>query len=145
LSLAVHVAESHPDQPQGETAAEREAREREEARLAAVAAEIARQEAEAAQRKAEARARRQAVEGPPAGGATAEHVRGTAPMPPRQSSAVPVRPADAVDQLDPRAPESGEPRPSSEPRASTGAAARRVEGPMALAFRLAREKKQRSG
>ena len=65
--MAVHLAESHPDQPLGETAAEREAREQEEARLAAVAAEIARREAEAAQRKAEARARREAVEGPQAG------------------------------------------------------------------------------
>ena len=69
LNLAVHLAEAHPDQPQQETEAEREAREQEAARQAAVAAEIARREAEAAQRKAEARARRQAVEGPQAGGA----------------------------------------------------------------------------
>jgi predicted RNA-binding protein with RPS1 domain len=104
LNLAVHVAESHPDQPQHETAAEREAREQEEARQAAVAAEIARREAEAAQRKAEARARRQAVEGPQSGGAWPERPRGTPPLPPLQSPAAPGRPADAADQVDVPAP-----------------------------------------
>ncbi len=104
LNLAVHLAESHPDQPQGETAAEREAREQEEARLAAVAAEIARREAEAAQRKAEARARRQAVEGPQSGGPRPERPRGTPAMPPRQPPAVPERPAEAAPRADLPAP-----------------------------------------
>jgi len=100
LNLAVHLAETHPDQPQGETAAEREAREQEEARQAAVAAEIARHEAEAAQRKAEARARREAVEGPQSGGPRPERPRGTPPTPPRQPPAMPERPAEAADRAD---------------------------------------------
>ena len=145
LNLAVHLADTHPDQPQGETAAEREAREQEEARQAAVAAEIARREAETAQRKAEARARRQAVEGPQSGGPKPERSRGTPPMPPRQPPAVPERPADAVDRADLPARGASDPRTPSEARRMTGAAARPAEGPMALAFRLAREKKQRIG
>jgi hypothetical protein len=106
LNLAAHLADTHPDQPQGETVAEREAREQEEARQAAVAAEIARREAEAAQRKAEARARRQAVEGPQSGGPRPERPRGTPPMPPRQPPAVPHHPADAADRADRPAPAS---------------------------------------
>jgi predicted RNA-binding protein with RPS1 domain len=94
LNLTAHLAEAHPDQPQGETAAEREAREQEEARLAAVAAEIAQREAEAARQKAEARARRQAVEGRPSGGAWPERQQGTPPMPP----VVPAPPVDTADQ-----------------------------------------------
>ena len=92
LNLAVHLVEAHPDQPQSETTAEREAREQEEARQAAVAAEIARREAEAAQRKAEARARRLAVEGPQSGGVTLEPSRTTPPMPP----ALPACPPEAA-------------------------------------------------
>jgi len=65
LNLPSHVAESHPEHLPEETEVERKAREEEEARQAAIAAEIARREAEAAQRKAEARARRQAIEGLP--------------------------------------------------------------------------------
>jgi len=44
LNLAVHLAETHPDQPQGETDAERKPGAR-RGRQAAVAAEIARREA----------------------------------------------------------------------------------------------------
>jgi hypothetical protein len=145
LNLAVHLAESHPDQPQGETAAEREAREQEEARQAAVAAEIARREAEAAQRKAEARARRQAVEGPQFGGPRPELPRGTPLVQPRQPQAVPERPAGAADRTDPRAERAGDTPTPSGPRGENRAAARPAEGPMALAFRLARERKQRTG
>ena len=104
LNLAVHLAEAHPDQPQSETAAEREARQQEEARQAAVAAEIARREAEAAQRKAEARARRQEVEGPQSGGVWPERPRGTPPMPPLRPQGSLGRPADAVAQVDPTGP-----------------------------------------
>lgn len=104
LNLAVHLAEAHPDQPQHETAAEREAREQEEARQAAVAAEMARREAEATQRKAEARARRQAVEGPQSGGVWPDRPRGTPPMPPPRPQGALERPADAVAQADPTAP-----------------------------------------
>ena len=104
LNLAVHLAEAHPDQPQCETAAEREAREQEEARQAAVAAEMARREAEATQRKAEARARRQAVEGPQSGGVWPERPRGTPPMPPLRPQGALGRPADAVAPADPTAP-----------------------------------------
>ena len=100
LNLSVHLAEAHPDQPQCETAAQREAREQEEARLAAVAAEIARREAEAAQRKAEARARRQAVEGPQPGGAWPDRPRGTPPMPPLRQPVVPRHPPDTATQAD---------------------------------------------
>jgi hypothetical protein len=143
LNLAVHLAEDHPDQPQGETAAEREAREQEEARQAAIAAEIARREAEAAQRKAEARARRQAIEGPRSGGPRPERPWPTPPMPPREPQAAPERPANAADRADPRAQRADDSRTPAEPRDTTRAAARPAEGPMALAFRLAREKKQR--
>ncbi len=104
LNLAVHLTEAHPDQPQHETAAEREAREQEEARQAAVAAEIARREAEAAQRKAEARARRQAVEGPQAAVALPERPRGTPPMPPPRQQGLLRRPPDATASADATAP-----------------------------------------
>ncbi len=144
LNLAVHLAEDHPDQPQGETDAEREAREQEEARQAAIAAEIARREAEAAQRKAEARARREAIEGPQSGGPRPERLRETAPMPPRKPDAAPEQPADAVDRAEPPAPRADESPTPSEPRGTTRRAPRPAEGPMALAFRLAREKKQRA-
>jgi len=143
LNLAVHLAEDHPDQPQGETDAEREAREQEEARQAAIAAEIARREAEAAQRKAEARARREAIEGPQAGGPRPDPPHATPPMPPRKPQAAPERPADAADRADVRAPRAGDSRAPSEPRATTKAVPRPAEGPLALAFRLAREKKER--
>ncbi len=143
LNLAVHLAEDHPDQPQGETPAEREAREREEARQAAVAAEIARREAEAAQRKAEARARRQAIEGPPSGGQTPERPHGTAPTPPRKPDAAPEHPADTADRAEPHVRRTDDSRTPSEPPGTTRPVARPAEGPMALAFRLAREKKQR--
>jgi hypothetical protein len=66
-------------------------------------------------------------------------------MPPRQSPAVPERPADATDRADLPAGRARDPRTPSEARGTTGAAARLAEGPMALAFRLAREKKQRTG
>ncbi len=86
LNLAVHMMEAHPEQPPPEAAAEREAREREEARQAAVAAELARREAEAAQRKAEARARRQAVEGLQSDVAWHERARGILPENPPRST-----------------------------------------------------------
>jgi predicted RNA-binding protein with RPS1 domain len=104
LHLAVHLTEAHPEKPQRETAAEREAREQEEARQAVVAAEIARREAEAAQRKAEARARRQEVEGPQSAVAWPGHARGTLQMKPLRQHSVPGRPADAAAQADPTAP-----------------------------------------
>lgn len=104
LHLAVHLADAHPDQPQHETAAEREAREQEEARQAAVAAEIARREAEAAQRKAEARARRQEVEGPQSTGAWPGRAGGSPPMPPLRPQGVLGRPADAAAPAAPTAP-----------------------------------------
>jgi predicted RNA-binding protein with RPS1 domain len=104
LNLAVHLTEAHPETPQCETAAEREAREQEEARQAAVAAELARREAEAAQRKAEARARRQAVEGPQPTVAWPERGGSTPPMKPPRPHDVPARPADAAPQTDPAAP-----------------------------------------
>jgi hypothetical protein len=93
LHLALHITESHPDQPVEE--AEREAREQEEARQARVAAEIARQEAEAAQRKAEARARRQALEGLPSTPAPPEPVEGFVPRSPLRAPSVPDGPPDA--------------------------------------------------
>jgi predicted RNA-binding protein with RPS1 domain len=91
----VHLAETHPDQPQGETAAEREAREREEARQAAVAAEIARSEAEAARRKAEARARREAVEGPQGVVAWPQRAKGISNAKPAAEHSERERPAAA--------------------------------------------------
>ena len=144
LNLAVHLAEDHPDQPQVETDAEREAREREEARQAAIAAEIARREAEAAQRKAEARARRQAIEGLPSAGPRPEHPHVTPPTPPRQPQAASEHPRDSAEPTEPRGPQTGQPLAPVEPRAAKPAP-RTAEGPMALAFRLAREKKQRDG
>jgi predicted RNA-binding protein with RPS1 domain len=149
LNLAVHLAEAHPDQPQCETAAEREAREQEEARQAAVAAEIARREAEAAQRKAEARARRQAVEGPQSGGAWPERPRGTPPMPPPQPPAVPGRPADPAEQAEPIAP-AGAPdggSPGRGRRPATGADEERrpeAESPRARPAAEAWERLQRA-
>lgn len=104
LHLALHVAEAHPEQPQGETAAEREAREEEEARLALVAAEIARREAEAAQRKAEARARREALEGPQAPAARSGHARGTLRKNPLRQQSELGRPADVAPSADPAVP-----------------------------------------
>jgi predicted RNA-binding protein with RPS1 domain len=104
LNLAVHLAETHPDQPQGETEAEREAREQEEARQAAVAAEIARREAEAAQRKAEARARRQAVEGSQAAVAWPQGGKGIAKTNAPAERSVPVGSVDAAAQPDPTPP-----------------------------------------
>jgi len=126
LLLAVHLTEAHPEQPQPDTAADRAARAQEAARQAGVAAELARQEAEAAQRKAAARARRQAIEGPQ--GAGAEHRRAT----PTDEAWEPLRRA-------------GDPRRPSTERGTTGPGTRPAEGPMALAFRLAREKKNRAG
>lgn len=145
LNLPAHLVDSHPDQPQGETAAEREAREQEETRQAAVAAEIAQREAEAAQRKAEARARRQAVEGPQSGGPGSEPPQMTPATPPRQPQAAPEPPVEAAKHADLSTPRVAEPQAPSGSRGTTGAAARPPEGPMALAFRLAREKKQRTG
>jgi predicted RNA-binding protein with RPS1 domain len=81
LNLPSHVAESHPEHLPEETEVERKAREEEEARQAAIAAEIARREAEAAQRKAEARARRQAVEGLPSLGTEPSILRSPTPSP----------------------------------------------------------------
>ncbi len=101
LDLGAHLAEAHPDQPQHETDAEREVREREEARQAAVAAEIARREAEAARRKEEARARRQAIEGSLAVGAWPQRGMGIPKMKPAAEHRVPVHPADAVAQTNP--------------------------------------------
>jgi hypothetical protein len=187
LILAVHLAEAHPEQSQHETAAEREAREQEEARQAAVAAEIARREAEAAQRKAEARARRQAVEGPQSVGAGPGRAQGAPQLQPRRPQGPPGRPADAAAPAEPTAPagvpdggatvhgrepaagrdnervaetesrgaspadkagehvrRAGDPRPPSAERGVTGARARPAEGPMALAFRLAQEKKKQA-
>jgi hypothetical protein len=103
LNLAVHLAEDHPDQPQQETEAERAAREQEAARQAAVAAEIARREAEAAQRKAEARARRQAVEGPQAGGAWPGRTVGASSPPTRRPPGGLERPADSTPTAPPTA------------------------------------------
>jgi len=107
LNLAVHLAEAHPDQPQQETDAEREAREQEAARQAAVAAEIARREAEAAQRKAEARARRQAVEGPQAGGAWSGRTVGASPPPTRRPPSGMDRPAEAAPAPSAKVPDGG--------------------------------------
>ena len=145
LNLAVHLAEDHPDRPQVETDAEREAREQEEARQAAIAAEIARREAEAAQRKAEARARRQAIEGLPSAGPRSEHPRETPLMPPRQPQPTAEPPADTADRADPPAARAAHSQPPAEPRRATKPAPRQAEGPLAMAFRLAREKKQRDG
>ena len=142
LNLAVHLAEDHPDQPQGETATDREAREREEARQAAIAAEIARREAEAARRKAEARARREAVEGPQSGGPRPEPPQATPPMPPRKPQAAPERPRVSADHAELPGPQAGQPQPPAEQR-TPKPAPRPTEGPMAQAFRLAREKKER--
>ena len=103
LHLAVHLTEAHPDKPQGETAAEREAREQEEARQAAVTAELARREAEAVQRKAEARARRLAVEGPQFAGPWPGRAGGPPQVTPPRQPDVQVRPADAAAQADPAA------------------------------------------
>jgi hypothetical protein len=144
LNLAVHLAEDHPDQPQVETDAEREAREQEEARQAAIAAEIARREADAAQRKAEARARRQAIEGLPSVGPKPEPLHVTPPTPPRHPQAAPQPPPEAADRAEPRGSQPGQPQRPAEPRAAKPTPGR-VEGPMALAFRLAHEKKQREG
>ena len=144
LNLAVHLAEDHPDQPQVETDAEREAREQEEARQATIAAEIARREAEAAQRKAEARARRQAIEGLPSVGPKPEPPHVTPPMPPRQPQAAPEPPPEVADPAEPHGPQPGQPQRPAEPRAAKPTP-RRAEGPLAMAFRLAREKKQREG
>jgi hypothetical protein len=107
LNLAVHLAEAHPDQPQQETDAEREAREQEAARQAAVAAELARREAEAAQRKAEARARRQAVEGPQAGGAWPGRAVGASSPPARRPLGAPERLADSAPAVLVNAPDGG--------------------------------------
>ena len=116
LHLAVHVTEAHPEHSQGETAAEREAREQEQARQAAVAAEIARREAEAAQRKAEARARRQELEGPQSVAAWPGHARGTVQTKPLRPHGVPGRPADAAAPAEPAAP-AGAPDVGSPDRA----------------------------
>jgi hypothetical protein len=109
LNLAVHLAEAHPDLPMRETDAEREAREQEEARQAAAAAEIARREAEAAQRKAEARARRQEAEKQQQAFARAMRAGGTPhPRPQGQDAPLgpPVDPGDrAKPTLPPRATE----------------------------------------
>ena len=142
LNLAVHLAEDHPDQPQVETDAEREAREQEEARQAAIAAEIARREAEAAQRKAEARARRQAIEGLPSVGPRPEPPHVAPLAPPRHPQHTPERPRDAEERAEPRGLQTSPPQPPAETRAAKPTP-RPAEGPMALAFRLAREKKQR--
>jgi hypothetical protein len=104
LNLAAHLTEAHPEQPQPEAAAAREAREQEEARQAAVAAELARREAEAAQRKAEARARRQEIEGPRSVVAWPGRARGTPPENPPGKPAVPGPPVNAAAQTDPTAP-----------------------------------------
>lgn len=107
LNLAVHMAEAHPEMSTQETAAEREAREQEEARQAAAAAEIARREAEATQRKAEARARRQEAERQQqafaralrAGGNLHQRLQGQNAVP-----APPVDPGEPVNQsVPPRA------------------------------------------
>jgi predicted RNA-binding protein with RPS1 domain len=104
LNLAAHLTEAHPDKPQGETAEEREAREQEEARQAAVAAEIVRSEAEAARRKAEARARRQAIEGPDFAGPLPGQAGAHPQASPSQQPDEQVRPADAAVQVDLPAP-----------------------------------------
>jgi predicted RNA-binding protein with RPS1 domain len=104
LNLAVHLTEAHPEMPQQETDAEREAREQEEARLAAVAAELARREAEAAQRKAEARARRQAIEGPQSVAARPDRAWGIPSTKPPRQPGVPGRPAEAAVQAEPATP-----------------------------------------
>jgi predicted RNA-binding protein with RPS1 domain len=119
LHLAVHLAEAHPDQPQQETAAEREAREQEAARQAAVAAEIARLEAEAAQRKAEARARRQAVEGPQHPVAAPGPARGAVPRNPLRPGSAPGGPAAAALPAEPTVP-ARVPDTGDSSRASTG-------------------------
>jgi predicted RNA-binding protein with RPS1 domain len=104
LDLRAHLAEAHPDQPQQETDAEREAREREEARQAAVAAEIARREADAAQRKEEARLRRQAIEGSQAVGASPQRGMAIPKIPQAVEHRAPVRSADAPAQSGPTPP-----------------------------------------
>ena len=126
LHLALHVAETHPQQPQHETAAEREAREQEEARQAVVAAEIARREAEAAQRKAEARAQRQELEGPQAAAAWSGHARGALRRNPLKQQTALGRPAEAAAPADPTAP-AGAPVVGSPGRGRRGLSGREVE------------------
>jgi predicted RNA-binding protein with RPS1 domain len=104
LNLAVHLAEAHPEMPTGETRAEQEAREREEARLAAAAAEIAQREAEATQRKAEARARRQEAERQQQALARARRAAGGPPQRLQRPEAMVARTGDAGEQVDPTAP-----------------------------------------
>jgi len=163
LLLAVHVTEAHPEQSLQETEAEREAREQEEARQAAVAAEIARREAEVAQRKAEARARRQAIEGPSAAVTWPSRAESAPQRQPPQPEGAQSRPVESVAPAHPTAPagtpEGGAPgrergpttarqpdapRTASRERSTPGAGVRPAEGPMALAFRLAREKKKQA-
>ena len=103
LNLTVHMAEAHPEMPTQETGAEQEAREQEEARQAAAAAEIARREAEATQRKAEARARRQEAERQQQAFARALRAGGIPQQRPQGQNEVPARPVDSGEPANPTA------------------------------------------
>jgi predicted RNA-binding protein with RPS1 domain len=138
LNLAVHMAEAHPEMPTQETAAEQEAREREEARQAAAAAEIARREAEATQRKAEARARRQEAERQQQAFARALRAGGSPQQRLQGQNAVPVPPVDArgpANQTAPpratdaRSPDGGRMHGSGGPGESGAGEERRLGGP----------------
>ena len=113
LNLTVHMAEAHPEMPTQETGAEQEAREQEEARQAAAAAEIARREAEATQRKAEARARRQEAERQQQAFARALRAGGNLQQRLQGQNAVPARPVDSREPANqtgpPRATVAGSP------------------------------------
>jgi predicted RNA-binding protein with RPS1 domain len=108
LNLTVHMAEAHPEMPTQETDAEREAREQEEARQAAAAAEIARREAEATQRKAEARVRRQEAERQQQALSRALRAGGNPPQRSQGQHEVPARPVDSSEPANPTSP----PRPT---------------------------------
>ena len=143
LNLAVHMAEAHPEMPTQETGAEREAREQEEARQAAVAAEIARREAEATQRKAEARARRQEAERQQQAFALALRAGGKPQQRPQGQNEVPGRPVDSREPANqaapPRAAESGSRdgsrlRGSGNPEERGAGEERRLVGPESEAW-----------
>jgi predicted RNA-binding protein with RPS1 domain len=143
LNLAVHMAEAHPEMPTQETAAEREAREQEEARQAAAAAEIARREAEATQRKAEARARRQEAERLQQAFARALRGGGNPQQRPQGQNEVSARAVDSGEPADPAAPpratdagspDGGRMRGSGSPGERGAREERRLAGPESEAW-----------
>lgn len=143
LNLAVHMAEAHPEMPTRETNAEREAREQEEARQAAAAAEIARREAEATQRKAEARARRQEAERQQQAFARALRAGGSPQQRPQGQNEVPARPVDSREPANPTAPpratdagsrDGGRLRDSGSPEERGAGEEKRLAGPESEAW-----------